>query len=165
MPYLSCSSTNRSYREHLSLQEHLISDCYPSMLTCVGNFIQTYDETTQRTLLIWDKFSTYLNLPLKLDILWLPNKTGYTSSKFKIHPLTSNPSGCPSLLPYDSWSTKKTSVKFLENFITHLLKITWTSPWLQSKPCLQLYQNHSSNPLLDISRCIPSSQWKMLHES
>ena len=68
MPYLSCSSTNQSYGEHLSLKEHLISDCYPRMLTCVGNFIQTYDETTQRTLLIWVKFSTYLNLPLKLDI-------------------------------------------------------------------------------------------------
>ena len=38
------------------------------MLSCVGNYIQTYDETTQRTSLIWVKFSTYLNLPLKLDI-------------------------------------------------------------------------------------------------
>ena len=66
MPYLSCSSTNQSYGERLSLKEHLISDCYPRMLSCVGNYIQTYDETTQRTSLV--KFSTYLNLPLKLDI-------------------------------------------------------------------------------------------------
>ena len=68
MPYLSCSSTNQSYGERLSLKEHLISDCYPRMLSCVGNYIQTYDETTQRTSLVWVKFSTYLNLPLKLDI-------------------------------------------------------------------------------------------------
>ena len=41
MPYLSCSSTNRSYGEHLSSKEHLISDCYPRMLTCVGNSAQS----------------------------------------------------------------------------------------------------------------------------
>ena len=46
---------------------------------------------------------------------------------------------------------KETSVKFLENFITHLLKITWMSPWLQSKPCLQLYQNRSSKQVIQVA--------------
>ena len=133
MPYLSCSSTNRLYGEHLSLKEHLISDCYPRMLTCVGNSSRPTMKQHKGPC-SWVKFSTYLNLPLKLDI----------PVTFQIHPFTSNPGGCPSLPSYDSWSTKKTSVKFPppRNYLNISLTTIQALLTIVSKPLVHSAPGH-----------------------
>ena len=57
-----------------------------------------------------------------------------------------------------SFSTFLQLLKYKENisqisreFITHLLEVTWMSPRLQSKPCLQLYQNRSSKQVIQVA--------------